>query len=771
MAAIGVSTPRRDSEPKVRGQTRFAADLPIPGLLHARLVLSHEAHALITAISTDAAQATPGVVAVLTAHDLPIKASGTGRMYEPLAKTEVLYAGQPVALVVAESEAAAEDGAERVEVELEPLTPVLDLEAATQPGAPLAKTTTDEIDETDETDDAGSDLTDAHASVAAAELEETYSDNVKATASLPYGDTDAELAASHITVKARFTTPWVYQAYLEPQAATAWLEPDGELVVSTATQAPFATRDSLAELFGLRIEQVRVRGTTLGGSFGGKIMIIDPLVAAAALAVRRPVRLAMTRGEDQSATNPAGAQIIDLEIGATEDGDLTAVKATVLVDRGSTDDYGVESIAAMLAAGPYRWRAHDLRALGVATNRVTFGAYRAPTAPPAAFALESLIDEVAQRLGLDPVELRLRNVADEGDRTPAGRPFPVFGARACLERLKDHPLLTQRDALPADEGIGIALGWWPGGYEPAAAVCRLDKDGQLTVITGAADMTGVETSFAAIAAEAFGLDPSRVRVVNADTASAPYAGTSGGSKITYTVGRAVERAAVEARERLLEIAAEELEIAPEDLEIVSGKVQPAGVPAKAIAVDELADKILRFGSPYPPVEGHGRVALSPAPQAAAHLSHVRVDRETGSVTPLHHVVAQDVGRALNPALVAGQMMGGTAQGLGWALLEELVHDEHGQLSTGTLVDYALPTSGFTPPIDTLIVEVPVPEGPFGAKGVGEAPVVAAPAAVANAVAAATGVRMRRLPMTPERVWTALGATNSRREPEPSGTPT
>ena len=195
-----------------------------------------------------------------------------------------------------------------------------------------------------------------------------------------------------------------------------------------------------------------MRGTTLGGSFGGKIMIIDPLVAAAALAVRRPVRLAMTRGEDQSATNPAGAQIIDLEIGATEDGDLTAVKATVLVDRGSTDDYGVESIAAMLAAGPYRWRAHDLRALGVATNRVTFGAYRAPTAPPAAFALESLIDEVAHRLGLDPVELRLRNVADEGDRTPAGRPFPVFGARACLERLKDHPLLRTAGCAPRRRG-------------------------------------------------------------------------------------------------------------------------------------------------------------------------------------------------------------------------------------------------------------------------------------------------------------------------------
>jgi CO/xanthine dehydrogenase Mo-binding subunit len=758
VAAIGVSTPRRDSEPKVRGQTRFAADEPITGLLHARLVLAHEAHALIEAIDTEAAAQAPGVVGVLTADDLPIEGSGTGRMYEPLARTEVLYAGQPVAIVVAETEAAAEDGAELVEVELQPLPPVLDLDAATRPGAPLART----IDNIPD-DDEGSDLTDAHASVAAETIEQEYSENVRATASIPHGDTDAELAASHITVKGRFTTPWVYQGYLEPQAATAWLQPDGELVVRAATQAPFATRDALAGLFGLPTERVRIRATPLGGAFGGKMMIVDPLVAAVALKLRRPVRLAMTRGEDQSATNPAGAQIIDLEVGATEDGELTAVRANVMVDRGSTDDYGVESIAAMLTAGPYRWRAHDLRALGVATNRVTFGAYRAPTAPPAAFALESLIDELAHKLEIDPLQFRLRNVAGEGDRTPSGRPFPVFGARACLEAISGHPTYADRNELPDDEGIGIALGWWPGGYEPAAALCRLDADGRLTVITGAADMTGVETAFAAIAAEAFGLDPDRVRVVHADTASAPYAGTSGGSKMTYTVGRAVERAAIEARERLLAIAAEELEIAPEDLEIVGGQIQPAGVPAKAIAVDELAAKILRFGSPHPPVEGHGRVANSQAPQAAAHISHVRVDRETGAVTPLHHVIAQDVGRALNPALVEGQMMGGTAQGLGWALLEELVHDEHGQLTTGTFVDYALPTSAFTPVIEAMIVEVPVPDGPYGAKGVGEAPVIAAPAAVANAVTAATGgVRMRRLPMTPERVWTALGESNRRR---------
>ncbi len=756
MAAVGVSTPRRDSEPKVRGTTRFAADMPVMGLLHARLVMAHEAHAKIASIAGDEALALPGVVAVLTAGDLPLVTSGPGRLYEPLAREEVIYAGQPVALVVAESEAQAEDAAELVDVELEPLETVIDLEAAAQPGSPRARVTVAAAGD-------GSDIGDAHASVAAGGVgdAEQLSDNVLGSARLTQGDVGAALAASHVVVSGRFQTPWMYQAYLEPQTGTAWLEPDGELVISSATQAPFATRDSLAKLFGLSVDRIRVRAATLGGAFGGKMMIVEPLVASATLALRRPVRLAMTRSEDMLATNPAGAEVLSLEVGADADGTLTAIRSRVLVDRGATEDFGVESIAAMLTAGPYRWRAHELTALGVATNRMTFGAYRGPTAPPAAFALESLIDELAHKLELDPLELRLRNVSVEGDPAPSGQPFPVFGARECLERIREHPLWSRRGDLPAGEGIGASVGWWPGGYEPAAAVCRLDADGRLTVITGAADMTGVETAFATIAAEAFGVDPARVRVVHADTASAPYAGTSGGSKVTYTVGRAVERAASEARERLLEVAAEELEIAPEDLEIVDGTVQPHGVPARAISIDELASKILTFGSPHPPVEGHGRVALSQAPQSAAHLSHVRVDPDTGAVTVLGHVIAQDVGRALNPALVEGQMCGGTAQGLGWALLEELSHDGHGQLTTGTFVDYALPTAAFTPWIDTEIVEVPAPEGPFGAKGVGEAPVVGVPGAVANAIAAATaGARVRRLPMTPERVWHALAERDS-----------
>ncbi len=759
MPSIGVSTPRRDSEPKVRGTTRYAADVPVQGLLHARLLLAHDAHALIRSIDTTAARELPGVVAVLTADDLPIVATGPGRSKTPLAREEIMYAGQPVAIAVAETEALAADAIELIDVELEPVDAVTDIEAGARPNSPRTR-----LHVADAGDDG--DLGDAHASVAAGGVgdDEELSENVLGTARLANGDVDAALAASEVVVRGRFHTPWVYQGYIEPQTATAWFDVDDELVISTSTQAPFMTRDEVASLFGLPVDRVRVRCAPLGGGFGGKMMIPEPLVVAAALATRRPVRLAMTRSEDFAAANPAGAEILDLELGADREGNLTGIRARIWCDRGSTESMGVESIAAMLSAGPYRWRAHHLTCYGVSTNRVTFGAYRAPTAPPAAFAVESLIDELAGRLGLDPLELRLRNVLVPGDKTVAGQELKVFGARECLERLGEQPLWSGRHSLPEDEGVGLAIGWWPGGYEPAAAACRLDSDGHLTIVTGVADMTGVQTTFAAIAADAFGISADRVRVVHADTSSAPYAGVSGGSKITYTVGRAVEMAARQTRERLLDVAAEELEIAPEDLEIVNGSVQPVGVPAKAMAIEALAQKVLTFGSPYPPVEGQGLVSLPQVPQSAGHLSHVRVDRETGAVTVLGHVVAQDVGRALNPALVEGQMQGGATQGLGWALLEEIAYDEHGQPVAGSFVDYAMPTAGGVPWIDTAIVEVPAPEGPFGAKGVGEAPVIGVAGAVANAVAAATGgIRMRRLPMTPERVWRAIDGNGDGRD--------
>ena len=750
-ATIGVSRRRVDGEAKVRGATRYAADVPVPGVLHARLVLSTEAHARITGIETDAARAIPGVVAVLTAEDLPVSPTAPGRAGEPLAREEVVFAGQPVAMVVAESEAAATDGVDAVVVGLEPLEPVLDIEAAMTPGAARARTIAH--------DRGGHDVGGAHASVGGGDDDtpaEDLSDNVDGRQRIADGDTTAALAAADAIVAARVRTPWVYQAYLEPQAATAWLDFDGTLVVNSATQGVFATRQSLAELLDLPLDRVRVRATPLGGAFGGKLMLPEPLAAAAAVLLKRPVRVAFTRMEDFAAANPAPAELFDVELGASRDGDLAAIRARVVCDRGMNEEFGVEAISSMLTAGPYRWRAHELRGYGVLTNRVGSGAYRGPGAPPAAFALETLIDELAADLGLDPLELRLRNVLVQGDRGIDGQPVPVFGAKECLERLRDHPVWRERGNLPDGEGVGVAVGYWPGGLEPAAATCRLDADGKLTIITGAVDMSGTETTFGTIAAEAFGLSPEDVRVVAGDTATTPYAGLSGGSKVTYTVGRAVQRATEEARGRLLQVAATELEIAPEDLELVDGSVRPVGAPSRAMALDELAKKVLTFGSPYEPVEGYAGVAqTSRAPSAAAHLAHVRVDRETGAVTLVRHVIAQDVGRALNPALVEGQLLGGTTQGLGWALYEELAHDEFGQLRTGSFVDYAIPSAGGVPAIELEIVEVPAPDGPFGAKGIGEAPVIAAAAAVANAIHAAVGVRLRELPMTPGRVWAAL----------------
>src|SRR5919197_670930 len=498
--AIGEARRRIDGEGKVRGTTRYAGDLPVHGLLHARLVLAAEAHGRIARIDREAALAVPGVVAVLTAGDLPIGDGIAGRAGEPLAREEIVFSGQPVAIVVAESEAAATDGVDAVMVEVESLPSEFDLEAAMAPGAPPSRVQVRE--------GAGVDAGAAHASAGGGDSGidgEEVSANVGDRQRVAVGDVRAALAGAAATAGGRFETSWVYQGYLEPQTATAWLEPDGELVVYSSTQTAFSTRQQLADAFGLPHDRVRVRAAPLGGAFGGKMMLVDPLAAAAALALRRPVRLAMTRIEDMAAANPARGEVRELGAGATADGRLTGVRGRIVLDRGANDEFGLEGLASMLAVGPYRWQARELRSYGVLTNRVGFGAYRAPAAPPAAFAIETLVDELAAELGIDPIELRLRNVIVEGDPGFDGAPFPAFGARECLERLREHPLWKRRGELPEGEGVGVALGWWPGGLEPAAASCRLDADGRVTVITGSVDMTGTETVFQSIAAEAFGL--------------------------------------------------------------------------------------------------------------------------------------------------------------------------------------------------------------------------------------------------------------------------
>ena len=447
-SVIGVARPRVDAPDKVTGATRYAADGYVHGLLHARPVLATEAHARIRGIDASAALDVAGVVAVLTAADLPIASAGTDRTSEPLARQEVVFAGQPVALVVAESEAAAEDGAEAVVVDYESLAAVVDVEAAMEVGAPLARTV-------EETDDEAGDLESIHAGVdhgQADDPEEKLSGNVLDRITREQGDVAAAFAASAAVVEGTFRTPWVYQAYLEPQVCTAWLEPSGTLVVSTSTQGAFVTQREVARAFDLPLERVRVVAEPLGGAFGGKFALVEPLAVGATLALKRPVRLVLTRSEDFQATNPASAQVTHLKIGARADGTLTGIEARMIVDRGSNAGWGVEGISSLLVAGPYNWEAHDLRGYGVQTNRFTFGAYRAPGAPTAAFALESLLDELAKALELDPIELRLKNAVVEGDVGVSGTPSPVIGAREVLERIKEHPLWAMRDSLPEGEG-------------------------------------------------------------------------------------------------------------------------------------------------------------------------------------------------------------------------------------------------------------------------------------------------------------------------------
>ena len=752
-SAIGRSIPRIDGRPKVTGAARFAADVGVRGLLHARPVLALPAHALIERIDASEALAIRGVVAVLTAADLPIVTEGTDRLHEPLARREILWAGQPVALVVAETPEAAADAAALVVVESTPLEPVLDLDRAIAPGATRAR-----IDRAATEAEASEESQHAAVGGGAEEFtpDEPVSDNVVKRSGYRRGDIEAALAASDVVVEGHFSTSWVHQGYIEPQVSMAQIDDDGTLHVTASTQGTFYTRSELARLFGLPIAAVRVTGATLGGAFGGKLLVIDPLAAAATLVLRRPVRVELTRLEDFRMTNPAPAAIIDLRLGATSDGRLRGLRARLRFETGGFSENSIEGIAAILTVGPYHWGAHEVVAYGVETNRVGTGAYRAPGAPQATFALEQLIDELALKLDMDPIELRRRNLVAPDDEMADGTPWGGIGLDECLARMADHPLYRGRASLPDDEGVGLAVGAWPGGRQPASAICRLEADGRVTVVTGVVDMSGTMTGFATIAAEGLGIAAGDVSVVAADTASAPRSPVSGGSVITYSTGRAVQRATDALREKILAYAALLIEIDVRDLELVDGMVQPKGTPERGLSLAHIGRSLDGFTSDFEPLEGHGgTVPPVLAPLTSAHLVHVRVDRETGAVRVLHYVIAQDVGRALNPAIIEGQLHGGATQGIGWALHEAMVHDDTGQLLTGSFLDYPMQTAKDVPVFETIIVEVPAPDGPYGAKGIGEGPVCGAAAAIANAVADATGVRFRTLPMTAPRVWRRL----------------
>lgn len=757
ISAIGVARPRPDSEPKVRGAIRYAADRRRPDVLHARPVLATYAHARIDRIDTTVALALPGVVAVLTAADLEVPGGDIDRLVEPLARHEVVFAGQPVALVIAETAAVAADGAELVDVRLTPLPAVVDPAAAMDPGSPLTRA---DLGAPGADGASGGTSTGAatHAAVggegdASIDIED-LSPNVVERTRYRYGDATAALLGAAATVRGRFRTGWVHQGYLETQSCTAWVDEDGSVVVESSTQGTFSLRSDIAKALGMAVHRIRVVPTPLGGAFGGKWSLFEPLIAIAARRIGRPVRLVLDRREDFLASNPSQAFDIELEIGADAGGRLLALRSRIVADAGAFADYSTSSLAGTLVAGPYSWPAADISAYGVLTNRVGVGTYRAPSAPPTAFALESLLDELAAMLDLDPLALRRRNAAREGERMVDDGTWVRIGLPEVVDALERDERWLGRAEVGPDEGVGVAIGCWPGSKDPAAALCRVSADGSVQVVTGVVDMSGTSGAFQAIVADVLGIAAGAVQVVTADTGTAPPSPGSGGSTITYSAGRAVRAAAADARRQLLRAASLQLEIGEADLEIVAGVVRPVGTPEKGIPIARLVRANAREGRA--PIEGHATTEhTSLAPSVGGFVAHVRVDRETGAVAVLDLRAVQDVGRAINPALVAGQQLGGAAQAVGWALHEELVHDEAGQLVTATFLDYKLPRAEDVPSLATAFVEVPAPDGPFGAKGIGETAVVAGAAAIANAVAAAVGRRPRELPMTPPRIWRLL----------------
>lgn len=746
---IGRPTPLIDGPAKITGKTRYASDLQAPGMLHARFVTSPHPHARILNIDASQALALPGVVAVLTAQNLPNITPAT-RAYLLLARQRVIFVGQPVALVLAEDEATAQDAAELVMVDYDPLPAAITIDEALADDAPLVWP--DGMP--GESGEAA-----AHGADVGGE-EETASghSNVSNRTHFKRGDLSAGFAQAEVIIEQTFTMPMVHQNPLETHGTLVQIDPFSEQVtVYSSTQAPFAVRQQVAEALNITESNVRCISTPLGGAFGGKFVLYEALVALAAKVLGRPVRLILTRQEEMVTTNPAAPGRIRVKLGARQDGAFTALQGEVVFDGGCYPSAPV-GIAMVLMGSVYNIPNVELLGTEVLTFKQSSGAYRAPGAPQGAFALESVVDDIARKLGLDPLELRLKNAAKPGDPMIHGDTWPTMGMTQVLETLQAHPAWQNRaEARAAGRGVGIAIGGWPGGTEPAAAACMLNRDGMLQVHLGSVDMSGTNTTFALLAAEIFGISPDKVQIINADTSTSVYAGAAGGSKITYTVGPALIEAAREARRQTLEIAADLLEADPADLEIVDDRVQVKGVPDRAIDLRRIAGKPMQFGGKYKPIFGQGRYAETrQSPGFCAQLAEVEVDRETGMVQVHKLVVVQDVGRAINPLAIEGQMMGGAVQGLGWALYENMVYDNYGQPISASWMDYTVPQMEHAArSIETVIVEVPSDYGPLGAKGVGEPPIIPTAGAVGNAIADAVGIRLTDLPMTPPRIVAAL----------------
>jgi xanthine dehydrogenase molybdenum-binding subunit len=742
-AVIGTRPPRYDATDKVTGHAVYGPDVSLPGLLHAKMLRSPHAHARICAIDTSRALELPGVYAVITAQDLPGAQDRTVRMGEgsvnyrylcdnTLAGDQVLYVGHPVAAVAASSPHIAEQATRLIHVEYDVLPAVVDVLEAAEPSAPL--------------------LHEHMHTRSLAGSSETPS-NIASHFQQVKGDPQQGFRAADVIVEREFRTAMVHQGYIEPHAAVAVWSADGMLTVYSTTQGSFAVRDQLAALLRHPMSKIRVIPTEVGGAFGGKnVSYLDVPAALLARKTGHPVKMVMTRTEVFLATGPTSGTVIRVKMGAKRGGKITAAQAELYYEAGAYPGSPVGSGASALFA-PYEIPHGQIDGYDVVLNKPRVGSYRAPGATPASFAAEQVIDELAERLDIDPIEFRLLNCAREGTRQIDGGIHAHIGSLQVLNAARETPHYNAPLRGPL-QGRGIAFAYWGNWGAQSSSAISVNADGTVNLITGSVDVTGTRTSLAMQVAETLGIEVDRVRSSVGDTDSIGYTEVSAGSRTTIATGTAVVKAAHNVISQMCERAALLWAVSVESVTFDRGVFTTTEDSGMSLSFAELAESLSQTGGP---VTGVGNVDVEEwGGTFGLHIADVQVEPETGQVTILRYTTVQDAGTAIHPTQVEGQMQGGAVQGIGWALYEGYQYNTEGSMLNPNYLDYKMPTALDVPPIETVIVQVPYPKHPYGVRGVGETPIVPPPAALANAIYRAVGKRMDQLPMTPARILEKLG---------------
>ena len=736
-SAVGKRPVRHDGYDKVTGKALYGADMNLPGMIHGSILRSPHAHARIISIDTSKAEAHPDVHAVISNTDFPQHENKSasiipGPPLNPkeqtdniLAGEKVLYKGHPIAAVAASSPHMAEEALNLITVDYEILDSVSTVEAALAEGAPL--------------------------------LHKKYENNIASHTQLRLGDVDKGFAGSAHIVEREFRTATVHQGYIEPHSATGWWTANNRVTIWGSSQGHFQIRDRTSVVLGIPYSSIKVVPMEIGGGFGGKTTIyLEPIAAMLSKKAGVPVKVTMSRTEVLEATGPTSGCYMKVKIGTDNYGKILAAYADLKFEAGAFPGSPVGAAANCIFT-PYDIENVLIDGYDIVNNKPKTTAYRAPGAPLGSFAAETLLDELSEKLGIDPLDLRIMNGAKEGTIRPSGITNPKIGCIETAQAVKEHDHYTST-IDGKYRGRGVASGFWINGSGAACAIANVNFDGTVNLTIGSMDIGGLRPAAAQHVSEVLGIPVEDVSPQVGDTDTIGYTSMTGGSGAAFKTGWASYEAAQDVKRQLLQRAAEVWETGLDDIELVKGVFRHSSDPELTMSFKELASKLPDTGGPVV-----GRANLDPRGPGSAFATHVvdvEVDPDTGKVEILRYTAAQDAGRAIHPSYVEGQIQGGVVQGIGWALNEEYFMSDDGIMMNSSLLDYRMPTSLDLPMIDTLVVEVPNPLHPYGVRGVGEVPIVPPLAAIANAIFHATGVRMTELPMNPSSVASAIKAYKS-----------